>query len=427
MTRARLFALALLVGMSGLGSQSAIAQSGPGAPPAGFPGSFAPPDGFSSPQGDVPWYGTADEVGAMSQQRGPLVQLDGAFLRVEYLNWNIQKPGNQLLGAPVQGVSDPTQPFLAFAPGTSSPLGFAVVPSTSSINLGNMSGLQVTGGMSFIDDGSIEVSAFMLARKSSGFRLIPGKDIPFDTDADAGPGGDPVAIEKLEGETLPLFIATSVLSHGQVSDHLLLYNVSYQAVFQSQMWGGEANYLYDLDAVGFLQFRPLFGVRYINLTERLTQTGVFQDILPAAPVVTTIDAHTTNNLWGPQIGFRTSVVTQYLEVGLTPKLLFLGDTVTANVFTNHFRSNADPLVGSSSHTTTASFGSEVGAFAQINLSPNFSIRGGYNLLWLGRVTRPQKDVYYNDNGPLAGVGVHSQTVFSDVLITGFSVGAEFHF
>jgi hypothetical protein len=193
------------------------------------------------------------------------------------------------------------------------------------------------------------------------------------------------------------------------------------------LWGGEANYLYDLDAVGFLQFRPLIGVRYLNLTERLTQTGVFQSDLPIAPIVSTIDAHTTNNLWGAQVGFRTTVVTQYLEVGLTPKILFLGDSMTANVFTNHLRSNSDPTVGSISTTTAGVFGTEVGSFAQINLSPNFSIRGGYNLLWLGRVTRPQKDVYYNDNGSSAAPAIASRLVFSDILITGFSVGAELRY
>src|SRR5262249_2638219 len=145
--------------------------------------------------------------------------------------------------------------------GTSTVTGVAFVPSTQSMNLGAISGVQVTGGVSFIDDGSVEVSAFMLARKSSGFAFH-----------DLGETFVPTGI--LTSVLVPNFIATSTLVNGQVSDHLLLYD-SYQAVFQTQLWGAEANYLYDLDAVGGLQFRPLIGVRYINLTERLTQTGVF--------------------------------------------------------------------------------------------------------------------------------------------------------
>jgi hypothetical protein len=351
--------------------------------------------------------------------------VDGTFIRVEYLNWNFKNPGSQLLGAPVAGVGDPTKPFLVFPPGAPSPLGFASVPTTQPIDLSSTSGLQVTGGMTFIDGGALEVSAFWLARKQSGYILRAGQDVAFDTDFDAGPGGDPPSVEKAEGETLPLFLGTSTLFQGQVSDHLLLYNVSFKAVMQSQLWGGEANYLYDYDAVGMLQFRPLIGARYLNLTERLTQIGVFQDILPEPLIVSTIDSHTRNQLWGGQIGFRTQIVTKYLDVGITPKVLFLGNTASADVFTEHLRSNADPVVATSSQSTTFSFGGEVGAYAQLNLTPYFSIRGGYNLLWLSRVTRPQKDIYYNDNGPLAPPAIVSQLVFNDIIINGFSVGMQF--
>jgi hypothetical protein len=431
-TRAGLIALAVLVGLSFLGHRSAHAQSGPGVPPYGSPNFGFSPEGYDpgSPY-QTPLPPEADPcniypnyVDTGSRQVGPLVRADGFFMRVEYLNWNIQKPGRELLGAPVAGVADPSRPFVVFDPGTAAPLAFAQVPTTSSMNLGNISGLQVTGGVSFIDGGSVEVSAFMLARKSSGFRLGPGGIIPFDTDGDqSGPAPDPPAVEIAEGEALPLMWATSTLNHGQVSDHVLLYD-TFQAVFQSQLWGAEANYFYDLDAVGFLQFRPLIGVRYINLTERLTQTGVF---LSDPPVITTIDAHTTNNLAGPQIGFRTSVVTEYLEVGITPKIFVLASSMTTNVFTNHLRANFDPVVASSDHTTQASFGADVGAYVSLNITPRFAIRGGYNLLWLGRVTRPQKDVYYNDNGIASPPDVVARLITTDVLITGFSVGGELRF
>jgi hypothetical protein len=412
-TRAGLIALAVLVGLSFLGDRSAQAQSGPGVPAYGSPDFGFSPDGLDPtyrtplpPEAD-PCYVNPDFVDTGSRQVGPLVRTDGAFLRVEYLNWNIQKPGHELLGAPVAGVPDPSKPFIVFAPGTSNPSGVAFVPSTQSINLGAISGVQVTAGVSFIDDGSVEISAFMLARKSSGFSFH-----------DLGQTFDPTL-----GLILPNFVATSTLVNGQVSDHVLLYD-SYQAVFQTQLWGAEANYFYDLDAVGGLQFRPLIGVRYVNLTERLTQTGVF---LAAPPIVTTIDAHTSNNLAGAQIGFRTQVVTEYLEVGLTPKIMVLANSMNLNAFTNHLRANFDPLVGSSDHTTNASFGADVSTYVQLNITPRFCIRGGYNLLWLGRVTRPQNDIYYNDNGIGSPPGVIGRLVTTDVLITGFSVGGELRF
>jgi hypothetical protein len=367
------------------------------------------------PPDNDPCYINPDAINTSGQQVGPLIRTDGSFLRVEYLNYTIQKPGNELLGAPVAGVADPTRPFLIFAPGTSTPVGLGTVPTTQGMNLGSMNGVQVTAGLSFIDDGSIEVGAFFLGRKTTGFTIAPlGEQVTIPTGF-------------FSFISVPRVLATSTLSNGNVSDHLLLYDTSYSAVFQSQLWGAEANYLYDLDAVGLLQFRPLIGARYLNLTERLTQTGVFQGGLAIPPLVSTIDAHTINNLYGAQLGFRTEVVTKYLELGLTPKILLLGNTMDVNVFTNHLRAPADPVVSSSNLTSTFSFGSEVGAFATINLTPSFSIRGGYNLIWLNRVTRPQKDVYYNDNGNAAPPAIISRTIFSDVLITGFTFGGEFRF
>src|SRR5262249_22673706 len=153
---------------------------------------------------------------------------------------------------------------------------------------------------------------------------------------------------------LPQDIGTSTLFNGQVSDHIFLYNVSYQAIFQSRVWGAEANYLTDAqDPEALLQCRGLAGFRYINLTERLTQRGVFQDfLLGGPPVVTTIDSLAMNNLYGAQIGLRAQLVTSWLELGITPKLLFMGNTLAASVFTNHFRSNNDGTFASNDVTST---------------------------------------------------------------------------
>jgi hypothetical protein len=54
------------------------------------------------------------------------------------------------------------------------------------MNLGSMSGIQVTGGLNLIDDGTIEVSAFMLAKETTGFTLsnFGSTDVPQPTTAD---------------------------------------------------------------------------------------------------------------------------------------------------------------------------------------------------------------------------------------------------
>src|SRR5262249_40570704 len=129
---------------------------------------------------------------------------------------------------------------------------------------------------------------------------------------------------------------------------------------------------------------------YLNLTERLTQIGVFTDpLINVPPIITTIDSRTTNNLYGGQIGFRMEVVTKYLEFGVTPKLLFLGNTMLSEVSTDHLRTNLDPFVSTQNITSTFTWGGDATSYVQLNLGKCFSIRGGYNVLYINRVTRPQ--------------------------------------
>jgi hypothetical protein len=101
--------------------------------------------------------------------------------------------------------------------------------------------------------------------------------------------------------------------------------------------------------------------------------------------------------------------------------------MVSNVFTNHLRSNNDGVFASRGETTTFSFGADLGGYVALNLSPSFSARVGYSLLALNRVTRPHKDIIYNDNGQSAPPGIISQLVITDVFISGLNLGFDFRF
>ncbi|MBI3864814.1 MAG: BBP7 family outer membrane beta-barrel protein [Planctomycetia bacterium] len=422
MTRARCYALALLVGVCCMGPAQAFAQYGPAPRPGYGPGGPDCPIESSDPMTAAPWYGTGDDGVEPSINRfGPQARINSWFLRAEYLHWNIDSPGNVMLGAPVQDVSDPTQPFEIFAVNNTTPIAFGAVPTTKDIRLNDTSGIQVTGGVELIDGGRIEISAFMLGRKQSGITLPLGAQV----DTALLPGGSGIAGA---GPFVPLVAVTSTLTNGQIGDNLLLYNVSYKAVMTSQLWGGEINYLADQDATEIWQFLPLGGFRYLNLTERFTQYGLFDDqFVTSPPINTQIESLAINNLWGGQIGFRGQFVSKYLEFGATPKVLFLGDSAVSSVYAARLRSSADPTVSSTDMTTKFTFGGDLNGFVNINLSPSFSIRGGYTILWINQVTRPHRDIVYDDHGPAAPAGIGQQFVFHDIFIHGFNFGCEFRF
>ncbi len=100
----------------------------------------------------------------------------------------------------------------------------------------------------------------MLAPKQSGYTLPLGSQFDLNQ-LIVLPGTTVFPV----GTFVPAVVATSTLSNGQISDHLFLYNQSFTAIYTSQLWGAEANYLMG-DTVDAIQFLPLAGVRYINLT-----------------------------------------------------------------------------------------------------------------------------------------------------------------
>ena len=128
----------------------------------------------------------------------------------------------------------------------------------------------------------------------------------------------------------------------------------------------------------------------------------------------------------PLVELLTGVlfVACYLEFGVTPKILFLGNTMLSDVSTNHLRTSFDPFVSTQNITSTFTWGGDATSYVQLNLGKCFSIRGGYNVLYINRVTRPQNNIYYNDNivGPPAVV---SNLIFRDLLVSGFTFGCQF--
>lgn len=415
MTRARCIALAVLIEACSWGAIPGFAQSGMPAGPGGYPPTpYRTPAPVAQPE---EWYGDQDEIVANSAPYGPARVFDGGFLRTEWLHWNLGDPGNTLLGAPVKGVDNPSQPFPVFSPGTSNIIAVARVPTTSSINLADINGIRATAGLDLLYGGAVEVSAFMLGVKQSGFTVSKFPQA-FVVNPD----------DFLSGHLVEQDIATSLLTNGKTGNALLLYNRSYSAIYTSQLWGAEANFIGDYDRDGLFWLNPTIGLRYISLHERLDQRGKFSnDAFGLPPVTSDINSMTFNNLYGPQVGFRFELISKFFNFGVDPKLMFLGNTMFGTVSTRHLRSNGDPVTYTDQLTTNFSFGIDLPAYAQINITQNFSARIGYNFIWLNRVTRPESNIYYNDRGSSNPPAVGTKLDFDDFIVHGMSLGAELRF
>lgn len=442
MTRARYIALAVLIGACWMGHSRALAQGGPdysgfavapgeafspgeapylqggvypgqgNSPPLYYPGGppapqyAAPQDPYAQPVVGGEWY-SGYQDGADAQPAGQQPFFSGGFFRLEYLNWTISKPGPVLLGAPIRGVGDPSQPQPFFDNGGALQA-VAFVPNLGQINLKNLNGVRGTMDTDLFYGGTLEVSAFLLDRATSS--------IEYDGLYNNGTE-----------------VVTSTFFHGDLGDarntnNLFAYNRQFKANYTSRLWSIEGNYLFDGDQEGFLQFRPMLGVRYYSVHEALTQEGTFTNTAIIAPdTISTIDTVAYNQLWGGQLGFRSELVTKYLVLGIEPKFALMGNAGTAQVTTNHFRSNLDPIVSTKENFLTFSTVFDGGTYARVNVTPNLSLRVGYSIMFVSRVSRPGSDIFYNDNGPTNPPAVVARKSFNDITVQGLTLGAELRY
>lgn len=341
-----------------------------------------------------------------------------AFFRAEYLLWSISDPGNVVLGAPLLSGADPRDP--ANVPvndrTTGAPIGFGIVPTLDSVQLTGNNGFQGTFGMP-VGPGAFEASAFIFRPNTSRLNLTDSIQ-PVDPD-------DPFSVAT--------FVAQPVLVEGAPSIDSLVYDVSYQAVMKTSVWGTEANYIFappNAGAGDFITFSPMIGVRYFNFRESLNQTGVYEytdDGINFRPVTSSINASTINNTYGPQIGLRTEINIARLTLGAEPKVMLGLNSYKASLYTQNILSDTEPVVNI--HDKETKFGpmADLKLYGRFALGQNFHVFAAYNLLWAGMQTRPYDNIVYNTSVITGSSDFQQNVRTTDTVLQGLSVGGEFRY
>jgi hypothetical protein len=340
-----------------------------------------------------------------------------AYFRAEYLDWNIESPGDVLLGAQIAGVPDPRDLFpVTDVFGTL--IGAATVPTTKNLDLDGNNGFRGTIGIEFARGGAFEFGGFVLqkAYAADGEFGLLNRVIAFTPPPTLlVPGPNAPVI-------LPRLIATSTLVNNQVGNNFETYNNSYTAVYASQLASGEASVVWDHFDGNVVTIKAIAGFRFIRLMESLNQEGVFTDVILSQDLVSEIDSSTTNDLYGGMAGFRAEMNWKRLTIGVQPRVGL------ATVRSNNFRSLADGEHITSTRETLATPMFDLGVYAQFGVTKKLSVNVGYNFLWLGQITRPEDNVFYNSNGPFpTPPDIHVDMKNNSFRLDGVSAGAEYHF
>lgn len=156
--------------------------------------------------------------------------------------------------------------------------------------------------------------------------------------------------------------------------------------YQSDLQSAEITYIYSWN-----QLALLGGFRFVRLTENFSDGAYFERFA----------SQTENNLFGGQLGARWSSGYERISWDVTGK---------AGVFGNDAQQSQSRHVGPSAVFQPTAFDSTVAFVGDVNLSANFglstvwSIRGGYNLMWIDRVALAPDQRFQLQNGAVATDG-----------------------
>jgi hypothetical protein len=338
------------------------------------------------------------------------------WIRLEYLAWDIDDPGEELLGEETL-TGDPRVPFDILVPDPVNPNNLIVAGVGSAQDLGRISlldtdGIRGTIGIPF-REFDYEWSWWLLEQNADAVEAnIPEDQIP----------------------GIAIFSVIPTLVDGQLSDDIfILFDESFKARVTSELWGTDMKWVFPLSPQWpGLRVDPLIEARYMQFRENLTQVGVLSgEGLFTGPFgnefATVIDAESINHVYGAGVGLSARFVHPWVTVGIEPRVSLALNTYQSELSADVFGDRRDTEDDGTVFSPTL----DVQAYFKLHPTPHCTIVGGYNLLILSHVTRPYDSIRYNlITDPQATFPANDISVdpeLETVVIHGWTIGAEFTF
>ncbi len=401
----------------------------------GYPPPYALPQGPRGP-GNTTFVELPDDKG-FAYEGSPFDQaINNVFrhgsLRLEYLLWDISNPGRNILGADVQSPDvnqpDPTQPFDFLIPGQLNQTR-AVAPSLDQVNTNDNNGIRGTYTLPFTA-GAFEASIFALQTSHSAVP-IPVENVIDVNDSDL----DLLTTDSVNaiGAIYTPLLINGIVPLGGLG---LVWDQGYRAELRTAVWGTEGNWVGNaFDPNSPLQLSPIFGIRMLEFREDLRQIGAYNFSVTAADgTITTsvverrINSTTDNYVFGPQLGFRSELVSQWVSFGAQPKIMMGVNSYRAAIQTQNILSPTDVNQRLEEKNTTFGIIGDLEVYSKIHVRPHFNLFVAYNLMWAGLLTRPAENIVYNVGGAVGGAGRQSDFQldlnYSGAMFQGLSVGGE---
>ena len=190
-----------------------------------------------------------------------------------------------------------------------------------------------------------------------------------------------------------------MLENGNVSNLIFYFDNAFSAEFKTQVWG------FDTDVVLYLaesdygwNNSAVVGFKYLDVRENLIQRGIFDNVGTIPPITSVIDSATQNSVYGPSFGFRTEYRFGIFSIGAEPKLMFGVNSYDASVETFDLRQLNDINIRNETSANQFAAVFDLALQAKVKVREGCVLTVGYDFMWVHGVTRPDDNIYYNDNG-----------------------------
>jgi hypothetical protein len=333
----------------------------------------------------------------------------------------------------VEGISSPVEINNNLNGGNTA--GFVLFPQLNGLTLEDAPGTRGTLGVA-MNGGDLELSFFGFQQKNGelAWNDIDEARQTLATVNAAAAAALGITLDPSIGEFVNPNYAIPLKTNGVVTNlaglNSLIFDKSLHVKMDSRLWGSEMMFLTERYNPGEgLGFQWLGGLRYTNLDEVYSIHGVSDGGTTVADYTTDISSTVVNNFYGPEAGVRASYNNRWFTLSATPRVMMGLNDYTATM-------TADPLgAGSTSfRQRKVDFGSvtQLNMLAEIHFNTRFSIYGGYDFMWIPRLSRPNENIDFNSVPDPTGVTGFTPDITQDVNYTnfsakGFSLGAVFRY
>jgi len=352
------------------------------------------------------YYGTSNEPEERELERFLKYAFDRSWIRLEYLNWNVEDPGNVVVGQdPILdffgNTTDPRQLDDIFDNSTGFLIGEGFAPDLSQVSFNDNSGIRGTFGRE--DEWGTFVMDFWGIQSAS----------------------ETVDLTSTLQANQPFFYFTTPLKvDHQLSNFALLADASYAVQVKTGIWGTNIEGRINTGQwpTG-MNVQTVVGLNFTQVHSKMHLITGYNNQGTEPLLISSLRSDVQNNLFGPTLGLNANFNISRLSFGIIPKVALTTARVRRVTATDDLAELGDTFSAKDTDYRFAPILS-LNAYAKLRVTDSISLFASWDGMWFSRVGKAPSSIDYNDNLSTPFTDIRPRNNLNSLTVSGISAGAE---